>query len=200
MVDTVSVTGPAAPASESTRGRIVAAGVELLDASGIEGVGLRAIARRAGVSHGAPRRYFPTHAELLAAIARTGIDDLAQTVRPPLRDHSREPRARLLAAAQAYLEFARRRRAMFELMFRHDILDGAGGDLRGVSVPLLSEWQSVVADLVGGAQSWQRALQLWASLHGLAVLVANRALEPMESVLDVDVEALAERMLDAALG
>lgn len=55
----------------SLRETLVATGVEILDADGATELTLREIARRAGVSHGAPRRYFPTHNSLLAAIAHT---------------------------------------------------------------------------------------------------------------------------------
>ena len=59
------------------RDRLVLAGVELLEEEGLAALSLRAITRRVGVSHGAPRRYFPTHNSLLAAIAATGLADLA---------------------------------------------------------------------------------------------------------------------------
>src|SRR5690606_21343333 len=61
---------------DSLRERLVDTGVELLERDGVGGLGLRAIARAAGVSHGAPRRWFPTHAALLAAIAARGFGDL----------------------------------------------------------------------------------------------------------------------------
>src|SRR5690348_5720240 len=51
---------------EPVRERLVSAGVGLLEEVGAAQLALRAIAREAGVSHGAPRRYFPTHNALLA--------------------------------------------------------------------------------------------------------------------------------------
>jgi AcrR family transcriptional regulator len=45
-------------------------GVDLLAREGLQALTLREVARQAGVSHGAPRGYFPTHLELLSAIAR----------------------------------------------------------------------------------------------------------------------------------
>src|SRR6478736_4094345 len=51
---------PAATATASTRDRLVDTARAYLDAEGVEGIGLREIARRAGVSHGAPLRHFPT--------------------------------------------------------------------------------------------------------------------------------------------
>ena len=59
--------------ADDLRARLVEAGVELVAREGTEALSLREIARRAGVSHGAPRRYFPTHRELLAAVARVAL-------------------------------------------------------------------------------------------------------------------------------
>ncbi|MFT4125784.1 MAG: TetR/AcrR family transcriptional regulator [Gordonia sp. (in: high G+C Gram-positive bacteria)] len=184
---------------DSTRDRIVAAGVALLAEDGLDGVGLRSITRRAGVSHGAPRRYFPTHRALLAAIARTGVDDLAAELMPQLTDTGLAPRDRLVAAGGSYLDFARRRRAMFELMFRHDILDGAGGFLRTVSIPLATAVHDVVTGEIAD-DDWVRTLGLWGALHGLAVLVANRVLEPLTELRDVDIDMVVRRAVDTALG
>lgn len=58
------------------RTRLIDVGVDLVTREGSQALTLRKIARRAGVSHGAPRRYFPTHLELLSAIARRGFTDL----------------------------------------------------------------------------------------------------------------------------
>src|SRR3954452_3932476 len=102
--------------------RLVAAGVELLAEAGTDALTLREIARRAGVSHGAPRRYFPTHRELLAAVARVGYDRLAARV--AALGEQPDARAGLLALGRLYLEFARTDRGMFELMFRHESLRG----------------------------------------------------------------------------
>ncbi|MFI7644414.1 TetR/AcrR family transcriptional regulator, partial [Nonomuraea sp. NPDC049400] len=60
----------------SVRERLIDVGVALVLRRGAADLGLREIAREAGVSHGAPRRYFPTHHLLLSAIARRGFADL----------------------------------------------------------------------------------------------------------------------------
>lgn len=197
MVDNVyMVAADEAKPSDTTRSRLVAAGVELLESDGLAALGVRAIARSAGVSHGAPRRYFPTHAQLLAAVARSGLDDLVRRSRrycetaQRLRGIDSSPRRTRTSLCPT-------RRAMFELMFRHDILDGAGGDLRSLSVPMIAELHSVVAEFVGDHHSWTATVRFWMSIHGLAVLVANRALEPMAAVVEIDVEALVIGAVDA---
>ncbi|MFI7060376.1 TetR/AcrR family transcriptional regulator [Kribbella sp. NPDC050124] len=156
------------------RDRLVQAGVELLEEEGLGELTLRAITRRTGVSHGAPRRYFPTHNALLAAIASTGLDDLADRLQPS----DGTPEEQLIEAAEHYLDFAAERPAMFELLFRHDLLEGAGGNLRSRSLPLFEHF----ADLVTHARpntpdARARAIALWTNLHGLATLRATRALD-----------------------
>ncbi|MEU9833958.1 TetR/AcrR family transcriptional regulator [Streptosporangium sp. NPDC048047] len=109
----------------SLRERLVDAGVELVTAGGGASVGLREIARRAGVSHGAPRRYFPTHHALLSAIAHRGFADLAARF-TAAGEGAATSRERLRAIATAYVAYAVENRGMFELMFRHDLLDSDG--------------------------------------------------------------------------
>src|SRR5688572_5327222 len=104
--------------------RLVQAGLELLAEAGSQALSLREIARRAGVSHGAPRRYFPTHQSLLAAIARRGYERLGRHLTETVDGSLGDPRARLIALGRRYLEFAGANRGMFELMYRHDLLHG----------------------------------------------------------------------------
>src|SRR3954452_8238254 len=103
--------------------RLVDAGVQLVAQEGMQSLTLREIARRAGVSHGAPRRYFPTHLELLSAIARRGFLDLQARAARAAGDDGADPRARLTELAGVYLDFALSQRGMYELMFRHDLLE-----------------------------------------------------------------------------
>ncbi|MET7669944.1 TetR/AcrR family transcriptional regulator [Micromonospora luteifusca] len=182
------------------RDRLVAAGVDLVLSEGQAAVSLREIARRAGVSHGAPRRYFPTHVDLLSAIAREGFDDLTARVEQTLRDVDPDPRTRLVALARTYLDFAATHRGMFELMFRHDLLDSGRLRLRETSLPLFA----VLADLVAqvrrptDAPAPVLAGVLWANLHGIAQLWAWGSLPLATGALDD--EALLRAALDAHLG
>ena len=121
---------------DDLRAHLVATGVELVAAEGTDALSLREIARRAGVSHGAPRRYFPTHRELLAAVARVGYDRLSDQI--AALGEQRDPRAGLLALGRLYLGFARTDRGMFELMFRHELLRGNQEGLRAASRPLFA--------------------------------------------------------------
>ena len=147
----------------------MAAGVELLAEAGTDAVSLREIARRAGVSHGAPRRYFPTHQALLAAVAREGYRKLAGLVAATIGDPAAEPRAAFLALGRKYVAFARDEPGMFALMFRHDLLRGNNIGLREQSTPLFGVLVDKL-DRAGIARPTAQAAALWAALHGIAQL------------------------------
>ncbi|NKY48827.1 TetR/AcrR family transcriptional regulator [Nocardia vermiculata] len=172
---------------EPVRERLVDAGVQLLEQVGAAQLGLRAIAREAGVSHGAPRRYFPTHSSLLAAIAARGFADLS--ARFTAHDAA-STRDRVDLLAHEYIDFAARRPQMFTLMFRHDLLEGSGENLRRVTLPIYQDWTALIAECVRDRDG-ERAFGLWTNLHGIATLVANRNVELIAP--DTELDRLAAR-------
>ncbi|QLQ36489.1 TetR/AcrR family transcriptional regulator [Micromonospora robiginosa] len=191
------------PQPDSTlRARLVRAGVDLLEREGVGALTLREIARRAGVSHGAPRRHFPTHLALLAAIAREGYQQLGREVAETIDDAEADAHHQLLALGRLYLRFARTHHGMFELMFRHDLLRGNGVGLRDASDQLFGVLVDLVArarpDLAGTPAPPVVAGALWANLHGIAALWRWGSLQLM--VRDDDVEPLLHAALDAHLG
>lgn len=152
------------------RARLVDVGVDLVAREGAQALTLREIARRAGVSHGAPRRYFPTHLELLSAIARRGFDELGRRATAAIGDGTASPRAQLTALGRVYLEFALGDRGMYELMFRHDLLASGHLGLRDTSLPLFGRLVDLVGRVRPDADARLVAGALWANLHGIAQL------------------------------
>ncbi|GAB2597356.1 TetR/AcrR family transcriptional regulator [Streptomyces capparidis] len=179
------------------RARLVRAGVETVGREGVAALSLREIARRAGVSHGAPRRYFPTHRSLLSAIAREGFAELERRAAEAVRGQA-APRARIAALGRVYLDFARTERGMFELMFRHDLLESGRLGLRETSLPLFRLLVDLVARVRPAAPPEAVAGALWANLHGVAQLWQWGALQ-LATGAD-DVEPLLRAALEAHLG
>lgn len=185
------------PDGGGLRGRLVRAGVELVDSEGAQALSLREIARRAGVSHGAPRRYFPTHLDLLSAIARQGFVELAERVAEADREAD-GPRERVRALARVYLDYAGARRGMYELMFRHDLLASGRLGLRETSLPLFARLTALVARVRPEADPVVVAGALWANLHGIAQLRHWGSLALATN--DDDPAPLLASALDAHLG
>ncbi|MFF4841099.1 TetR/AcrR family transcriptional regulator [Streptomyces collinus] len=179
------------------RARLVEVGVELVAAEGVQALTLREIARRAGVSHGAPRRHFPTHRELLSAIAHQGFTDLGDRVGRPAPGVT-DPRRRLAGLARVYLEFALDNPGMYELMFRHDLLDSGGSGLRETSLPLFGVLTELVGRVRPEADARRVAGALWANLHGLAQLWRWNSLQLATGAQEWG--PLLDAVLDAHLG
>ncbi|MFJ8582023.1 TetR/AcrR family transcriptional regulator [Micromonospora sp. NPDC093277] len=199
----------------SLRERLIDVGVELVMVEGSASLGLREIARRAGVSHGAPRRHFPTHHALLSAIARRGFEDLSARIAATTTGAT-SARAHLREIARVYVGYALEHRGMFELMFRHDLLDSeqhVSGQrrLRESTRPLFERIVDLV-DLVARCRAEQDTTQppavtaaaLWSNLHGIAQLWTwgslQLALDAAEPDGDDGLDRLVTAALDAHLG
>ncbi|WP_149826833.1 TetR/AcrR family transcriptional regulator [Streptomyces tailanensis] len=180
------------------RTRLIDVGVELVTAEGVQALSLREIARRAGVSHGAPRRYFPTHLELLSAIARRGFEELAGRGVAAIGDGTASPREQIATLGRVYLDFALANRGMHELMFRHDLLESNRLGLREASMPIFG----LLVDLVGrarpGVDARLVAGALLANLYGIAQLWAWGSLQ-LTTGAD-DFAPLLNAALEAHLG
>ncbi|NNN33838.1 TetR/AcrR family transcriptional regulator [Streptomyces sp. S3(2020)] len=180
------------------RARLVEVGVELVAREGVQALTLREIARRAGVSHGAPRRYFPTHLELLSAIAGRGFAELAKRTAGVTDDGTASPRDRLTELGRVYLRFALDNRGMYELMFRHDLLESGRLGLRDTSLPLFGRLVELVALARPDADARLVAGALWANLHGIAQLWGWGSLQLATGANDFD--PLLRSVRDAHLG
>ncbi len=176
----------------STRDRLVDTARAYLDEEGVDGIGLREIARRAGLSHGAPLRHFPTLGRLLAAVAAEGFRDLYASVEASMSAvDSADPMARLDAASFGYVRFAANSPGVFGLMFRSDLCDTGdpeyaieGSAAFGQLVELVVDAQAVGfhPDLV----PTELAGVLWSTMHGLASLHLHGALAPTTGQTDLD--------------
>jgi AcrR family transcriptional regulator len=164
-----------------TRAALLAATEALVDERGPSGVTLREVARRVGVSHGAPLKHFRGLAELLTAVAADGFRALQAAVAGGMAEAGEDPLARLAGAGRGYVTCATARPGMFALMFRRDVLVPDDPDL-------VTEGAAAFAQLVDAihaaqAANWQAheptlvlAGALWSSMHGVAQLWSQGAL------------------------
>lgn len=190
--------------SDSLRTRLIDVGVDLVTTEGIHALTLREIARRAGVSHGAPRRHFPTHLELLSAIARRGFTELAARGAQAIEESghgtggSAGPREQIALLGRVYLDFALANRGMHELMFRHDLLESNTLGLREASLPVFALLVDLVGQVRPDADARLVAGALLANLYGIAQLWAWGSLQ-LTTGAD-DFVPLLRTALDAHLG
>jgi AcrR family transcriptional regulator len=183
--------------------------VDVVAEQGLEGLSLRNIARRAGVSHGAPLRHFSSLAELSSEVAAHGFRTLSEAIEKSAAALAPGvgPLARLRTGSRAYVECAVANPALFALMFRPELLDSDNANYRRDGV---AAFERVVVQVRAAQDAgWHPrrdtrvlASAIWASLHGLATLWAQGALSgpvPRASLEDALTTAL-ELLLDGAPG
>jgi AcrR family transcriptional regulator len=131
---------------------------------------LRELARRAGVSHAAPAHHFGDKEGLLRAVAAEGFRLLAADLRT-----ADEQTGDVLEVGAAYVAFALRQTAYFEVMFRSDLQRSADPELLE-ALQLVQEQLSRSAARIRVADSNDTALAgvaFWALVHGVAVLALS---------------------------
>jgi len=174
--------------------QLVAEAVALVGEHGPGSLSLREVQRRAGVSPAAAYRHFRDRDALLLAVAQQCAGLLADHIAaaldaaPPSGGGVSVARRRLLAACEAYLDFATTNpglyRAIFvsgeqveELTAPSDRARGSAGE--GGYNLLVAGLQDVVSATGGATVHPWDPLVVWSSCHGLAMLRLDAALRSL---------------------
>jgi AcrR family transcriptional regulator len=150
----------------------------VLEESGIEAFTLREVARRAGVSHGAPAHLFGDVSGLLSTFTVESFEQLAAAMARRRAAAHGDAFGRLTAIGLGYVEFALAHRARFQLMFRTDRLDAQCDPLREAGQRAYQQLVECVAavdpDAPAAAHAERTALA-WSIVHGFATLMVENA-------------------------
>lgn len=152
------------------RNALLDAARALLEEGPLTDLSLRAVARRAGVSHAAPYRHFPNHESLLVELATEGFVELRGEIVAASQQKGAES-DRIAKIGAAYMRFVAKRPALARLMF-------------GPQLPNRDRFAGLgeAADAVGteiGTALHDPALGLavWAAVHGLAMLILENVVD-----------------------
>ncbi|WP_312979078.1 TetR/AcrR family transcriptional regulator [Atlantibacter sp.] len=181
---------------------VLEAAERVLVRDGIAGVGLRAIAREAEVSHTAPKHHFGNLANLLSELAAKGYQRLAAALFNAT-EHCTDDAARRREMAKTYVHFAAEHPHMFSLMFRNEIISLSNPNLlSAMRNAMFMMARSVSSDAGDGTRVMDEAAAMrvtvaWAYLHGLATLLIDKRLTGIARVSPFEnAPALVERVLE----
>jgi len=181
------------------REALVEAALEILRGAGVKGLGLRAAARRAGVSAAAPYHHFKDKRSLLAAVAEQGFRRFRQVLLESAAGAA-DDAERLACLGRGYVSFAVGEPALFRLMFGPELVPFRDfPDLDRTAAEAFGELRRAVAAArpagrpAGVADLEAASLAAWARVHGLAVLLMDRRI-PVEPGGEAE---LAGRVLEA---
>jgi len=161
-----------------------AAEAELCE-QGIEAFSLRSVAKRAGVSHGAPAHHFSDANGLLTALAASGYDGLISMQTERQKNAKPDAISQMVALGLGYIDFAEQNPELFRLMFSSEKPDRSDKQFADVSIKAFNMLLSG-AELVSEQHPFsdQNALHYlmasWSVVHGLAeLIVSGRAERPI---------------------
>lgn len=142
----------------------------ILEEESLAALTLRAVARRAGVSHAAPYRHFPNHEALLVELSIEGFEELRESVSEAAKTHGTES-DKIANIGAAYMRFVAQRPALARLMF--------GGQLPNRDqFPALGVKADAIGEEIGQALHDQAlGLAVWSAVHGLAMLVLENVID-----------------------
>ena len=162
------------------RRALLRAAVETIGDGGPAAMSLRAVARRAGVSHAAAAYHFGDKAGLLTAVAIEGYQLLAGELEQAWATHQA-----YAEVGVAYVRFAVRHRAHFEVMYQPELY-------RADDPEVLAARAATAVRLYGTARPDPGQLAVgtaaWSLMHGLAMLWLDGNLPPQ---VGSDPEAVA---------
>ncbi|HNM97168.1 MAG TPA: TetR/AcrR family transcriptional regulator [Marmoricola sp.] len=156
------------------RNALIKAALDLLNESGPEGVSLRAVARRAGVSHAAPYHHFVDKAALMDAVALTGFKMLRDAI---MSAHSEAELGlqQYRQAGMAYARFGFDNEALFRLMFRPGATDRT--EVWDFARAMYDEVREASANAAPDVESRLMARTGWVAIHGTTMLILDGLLE-----------------------
>lgn len=156
-----------------------------LDAEGVEGVTIRAVARDAGVSHGAPVNHYPDRRALLTAIAKAQFETLAAEIEARLQEKRATDGPRIEAFAEAIIDFGLRYPHRYRLLWRPDLIDQSEPALLAVMDRIYDTLCEVLSEGSedSGFDQDTYAVALWSMLHGYVDMRLSGMFEPAKDRL-----------------
>ncbi|MBV8965124.1 MAG: TetR/AcrR family transcriptional regulator [Mycobacteriaceae bacterium] len=173
---------------------ILAETAKLVAEHGADGVSLRQLARRAGVSHAAPAHHFTDRRGLFTALAAEGFWLLCEALKAARGDFA--------DAALAYVRFAIDHPGHYAVMFDRSLVEPSDRELAEAQAAAGAELSRGVATLVdphAKADPAGAELAAWSLVHGFAVLWLNHAVPADIAVADpmATVARIARMLFDA---
>ena len=152
------------------RNALLDAARALLEEGPLADLSLRAVARRAGVSHAAPYRHFPNHESLLVELATEGFVELRGELIAAATQKGAES-DRIAKIGAAYMRFVARRPALARLMFGPQLPNRDGFEALGAAA------DSIGGEIGAALHDPALGLAVWAAVHGLAMLILENVID-----------------------
>ena len=151
----------------------------MIEANGLEGLSLRALARDLGVSPAAPSRHFKNRSDLLQMIAKDGYKKLIEATLSSVQEQDIPPLEKMENMTKAFVLWVFDNKTMYKTLLHQDIISKADEELS----TLLKFFTDVLKTLIEEAQEmgWRKEEDsnilmhyIISTLHGVCNNISDR--------------------------
>ena len=172
---------------------ILSEALYLLNSKSFDEISFRLISRNIGVVSSAPYNHFKDKKHLIKEIILLGENKLLKIISSE-KKKSKIPTEQLLLIAKAYLNFAVKEKALFNLMFSK-----ANEELLYLSDKIVLQFNSIITEKFKKGKRLKltakgSAITAWSMLHGLAITINSSKKESLESSWHIKLESILKEM------
>lgn len=190
------------------RTALIDSALEIIEELGAQGLTIREVARRAGVSHAAPYRHYADKDELILAVVERGFDLLQETMLVARKEAGEDPLAQFAASGQAYLSFALRYPTYYRVMFSGDLLNSNGHEsLQHTSSAAFKQMKDDLVTcqklgIVRQGDAFLQAVSIVSTVHGYVSLVNDNRISHLvgDKYSDSDIQGFVMSAMFEGLG
>jgi len=162
------------------RNALLVSAKELLDSEGENGVTIRAVARKTGVSHAAPVNHFADRKALLTALSVVLFEELHTSIKASIsKQQNKEERVHAFVNSCVIYGLSHPER--YKLLWRQELFETDNPALQAVMNCLYADFMETLSGLVDETKCDLNtvAVTLWSMFHGYTSMRLNGMFEPM---------------------
>ena len=167
--------------------------LKLLNFKSFDEISFRSISRNIGVVSSAPYNHFKDKKHLIKEVILLGEKKLFNVILLE-KKKSKVPTEQLVLIAKAYLKFAIKEKALFNLMFSKD-----NKELLQLCEKIVLQFKLVIIEKFKKGKRIKltakgSAITAWSMIHGIAVTLNNSKKENLESLWHIELENILGEM------
>ena len=165
------------------RTALIDSALEIIGEIGPQGLTIREVARRAGVSHAAPYRHFDDKDDLILAVVEKGFELLQDTMEEARKNAGEDPLEQFAASGESYFLFALEYPTYYRVMFSGDLLNSTGHEsLRHTSTHFFQQMINDIKScqemgIVREGDPLLQAISIVSTVHGYVSLANDNRID-----------------------